>query len=54
MYTYNYTSFHVGLYTSDNECVFIHLHEYLNLCIQTFIEVIILICVINELSKIQN
>ena len=45
-------STHVCLYTSDNKCVYIQLYEYIYLCIHTFIGVIILICVMNELSKI--
>ena len=39
------------IYTSDNKSVYIQRFECLYLCIHTFIQVIIFICVLNELSK---
>ena len=48
MYTYK------GIYTSDNKSVYIQRFEYFYLCIHTFIQVILFICVLKELSKIQN
>ena len=41
------------MYTSDNKSVYIQRFEYLYLFICTFIQVIIFICVLNELSKIK-
>ena len=40
------------IYTSDNNSVNKQRFEYLDLCIHTFIQVIIIICVLNKLSKI--
>ena len=63
MLTYNYLSTYnrvyvqlcehfCMIYTSDKKPVYIQFFEYLYLCILTFIRVIILICVISELSEI--
>ena len=63
MFTYNHMSIYICLYvhlyeylgmiyTSDNKSVYIQRFEYLYLFICTFIQVIIFICVLNELSKI--
>ena len=40
------------IYMSDNKSVYIQIFEYLYLCIHTFIQVFIFICVLNELSKV--
>ena len=42
------------IYTSDNKSAYIQRFEYLYLFICTFIQVIIIIYVLNELSKIQK
>ena len=63
MFTYNHMSIYICLYvhlyeylgmiyTSDNKSVYIQRFEYLYLFICTFIQVIIFIYVLNELSKI--
>ena len=46
MYTY------INIYASDNKSVYIQLEEFFYLCVSTIIQVIILLFVKNELSRI--